>query len=177
MPAAAPESNIDDLSLRVTVSVNNTPIKDSVGIIAIHALHEINKISTAEILLSGEIDIDNATLEATDGDDFSPGNEIKITAGYGDKGEKTIFEGVIVQHGIEINAVTSYTLRLFCKHKAVRMTFNRSEEEFKDKTDSSIITTILGNYGLPGTVDSTSIQNENFFQKLGTDWDIVLSRA
>lgn len=177
MPAASPESNIDDLSLRVTVTVNGAPIKDSIGIAAIYVLHEINKISTAEIVLSGEIDIENATLEATDGDDFAPGNDIKITAGYGDRGEKAIFEGVIVKHGIEISTVTSYKLRLVCKHKAVCMTFNRSSAEFKDKTDNSIITTILGTYGLSGTVDSTSIQNENFFQKLATDWDIILSRA
>lgn len=177
MPAFAPESNIDDLSLRVTITINNEPIKDSVGIISIHTFHEINKISTAEIVLNAEIDIENATLAATDGDDFSPGNEIKITAGYGDKGEKTIFEGVIVKHGIDISSVTSYTLRLSCKHKAVRLTFNRIEEEFKDKTDSAIINAILGNYGLAGTVDSTTVQNENFFQKLATDWDIVLSRA
>src|SRR4051812_12484124 len=119
MSATAPESNIDDLSLRVTVTVNNTPIKDNLEIISVYVLHEINKISIAEVVLNGEIDIENATLEASDGDDFSPGNEIKITAGYGDKGEKTIFEGVIVKHGIDITAVTSYSLRLFCKHKAV----------------------------------------------------------
>jgi Rhs element Vgr protein len=177
MSAAAPESNIDDLSLRITVTVNNTPIKDNLEIISVYVLHEINKISIAEIVLNGEIDIENATLEASDGDDFAPGNEIKITAGYGDKGEKAIFEGVIVKHGIDINAVTSYSLRLFCKHKAVRMTFNRNSAEFKDKTDSAVITTLFGTYGLSCTVDSTSIQNENFFQKLATDWDIILSRA
>lgn len=177
MPAAAPESNIDDLSLRVTVTVNGAPLKDDTGIMAINVSHEINKISTAEIVLSGEIDIENATLAASDGDDLAPGNDIKITAGYGDKGEKLLFEGVIVKHGIEIGSVTSYTLRLLCKHKAVRLTFNRNSAEFKDKTDSSIITNILGNYGLPVTVDSTSFQNENFFQELATDWDLVLSRA
>lgn len=177
MPAPSPASDIGLWSVRVTVSVSGMPIKDDLGVMAVNITHEINKISMAIVTLVGETNIENASLEATDSSDFIPGNEIKITAGYEGIEEKTIFEGVIVKHGVDIINPSSYHLQLICKHKAVKLTFNQKEEEFKDQTDSKIISSIFDNYGLSASVDTTSSTNENFFQKLGTDWDVVLSRA
>ena len=177
MPAVSPAKDIDDLSLRLTVKVNGSAISDKIGISLVNVTHEINKISYAEVVLTGENAVETADLTATDSNDFAPGNEVKITAGYGDKGEKDIFEGVIVKHGIEMNSSSLFDIKITCKHKVVSMTFTKKEEEFKDKTDSAVINEIFKAYGFTCSTDSTAVTNENFYQKSATDWDIVLSRA
>lgn len=176
MPAPSP-NNITSLSIRCTITVNRAVIKDEIGITSVYIRHEINKISYAEIVLTGEIDIQDSSMAATDGTDFSVGQSIKVSAGYGDDAETSLFEGIIVKHGIEIDSGTAYSLKLTCKHKAVNLTFNQKEEEFQNKTDSAIISSIFSTHGLSCTVESTTAVHENFLQKLATDWDIVLSRA
>ncbi|BAV05984.1 Rhs element Vgr protein [Filimonas lacunae] len=178
MPAPTPVQNLADDSLRYTVKVNGNGINDAYTVSFIRVHHEVNKISYAEITLSGDAEEDGSSIPFTDSDDFTPGNPIVITAGYGDAGETSLFTGVIVKHGLEANAtVGNYNLKLVCKHNAVSMTFGRTEAFFQNKVDSDIISAILSTYGLSSSVTSTSFQNEGFLQKLGTDWDLVLSRA
>lgn len=170
-------STIDDGSLRVTVTADGTALADTISLVSINIIHEVNKISFADITLQAATDVASTTLAGSDGDTLSPGVVIKVTAGYGDKGEEALFEGYIVKHSLEINSAQLHTVRLLCKHKAVSLTYARKEAEYANKTDSAIITDIFGTYSLSCTVTSTTASNENFFQKLGTDWDVVLSRA
>lgn len=175
MPAKSP-ADITDPTLMVTVKANGSPIKDYYPIHTISITHEINKISYAEIVLQ-DGSVESGDFPISDSDDFIPGSEIEITAGYGSDAEVSIFKGVVVKQSIRITSSSAYNLVVTCKHKAVSMTFNKKEAAFSAKTDSDIISAIIGTYGLTATVDSTSPSIETSFQKLATDWDFILTRA
>src|SRR5690606_34982497 len=48
---------------------------------------------------------------------------------------------------------------------------------FIDKTDSDVITEIVGEYGLESEVEATAVQHKDLVQFYATDWDFMLSRA
>jgi len=131
----------------------------------------------ADVVLQGEVNIEAGTFALSDSDDFKPGKAIEITAGYGDSGETSIFTGLIVRHGVEIDQSSGYTFRMTCKHKAVTMTFNEKEATFAAKTDDAIIKAVTGTYGLSATVDAATDTHAFVFQHMSTDWDFILARA
>lgn len=175
MPAKSP-ADIKDPTLRLTIKVNGSPIKDYYPVVSVSITHEINKISFSEIVLIDGT-VESSDFPISESNDLIPGNPIEITAGYGDDAEESIFSGVIVKQAIRIGSSAAFNLIVTCKHKAVSMCFNKKEAGFKDKTDSDIIKSIIGNYGLSATIDSTSVSQAMIFQKLATDWDFILSRA
>jgi Rhs element Vgr protein len=169
-------TDISDPTVRCTIKVNGSPIKDSYPLQSVNITHELNRISNAEInLIDGTLD--SADFPISESADLIPGNTIEITAGYGSDAEISIFKGVIVKQAIRINNGAVSTLIITCKHKAVTMCYNKTEAQFTNKTDSAIITDITSNYGLEATIDTTTPVPEVMFQKLATDWDFILSRA
>lgn len=173
--AAVSPTSIDDATLRFTVSVNGSAIKDTYPVVSIYINHELNKISTAEItILDG--DITTSDFPISNATDLIPDNPITITAGYGDNAEENIFTGIIVKQSLEISE-RGNLLIVTCKHAAVKMTFNRTEAMFANKTDSAILTSILGNYGISASIQSSSVSQTAMYQKMATDWDFLLSRA
>ena len=169
-------TDISDPTVRCTIKVNGSPIKDSYPLQSVNITHELNRISNAEItLIDGTLD--PADFPISESADLIPGNTIEITAGYGSDAEISIFKGVIVKQAICINNGTLSTLNITCKHKAVTMCYNKTEAQFTNKTDSAIITDITSNYGLDAIIDTTTPVPEVMFQKLATDWDFILSRA
>lgn len=174
MPVKSP-IDIEDPTLRLTVKAGGQVIKDYYPLISVYVLHEINRISSAEIIFIDKIENSNE-LPLSDSEDFIPGNELEILAGYGSDEVQTIFKGVIVRQSVKFSA-GGINLIVTCRHKAVMMTFNRKEQRYENKTDSDIITEVIGGYGLSCTIDATSSQQEISFQKSATDWDFILSRA
>ncbi|MBS1530505.1 MAG: type VI secretion system tip protein VgrG [Bacteroidetes bacterium] len=175
MPAKSP-ANLTDTTLSVAVSVNGSPIKDTYPILSINITLGVNKISHAELVFI-DGDIETGKFPLSDSDDFIPGNEIEIKAGYVTDGVVSIFKGYIVKQAVEIDQASGYTTVVTCKHKAVTMTFSKKEAQFSKVTDSDIISKVVKTYGLSCTVKSTSVTQEAVFQKLATDWDFMLSRA
>ncbi len=175
MPAKSP-IDISDPTLRFSIEVNGSQMKDSYPVLSMNIFHEINKISYAEIILTdGYPASDN--FEISNSNDFIPGSTVDISAGYGYESLTKIFSGIVVSQALELQSNGLPKLIVSCKNKAVCMTYNRKEEMFKDKPDSSIISSIFSQYGLPCTVDTTSVKNELVFQKLATDWDFILARS
>ncbi len=168
--------DITDPTLRYTVKVEGEAIKDYYPVVSISITHELNKISFAEIVLIDGT-VESSDFPISESNDLIPGNSIEITAGYGNDPEVSIFSGVIVKQGIRIDSGEAFNLVITCKHKAVNMSFNKTEAQFSKKADSDIIKSIIGKYGLQVTVDATSPVQEIVFQKLATDWDFILSRA
>lgn len=175
MPAKSPV-DISDSTLRFTIKVEGNAIKDYYPVVSVSIKHELNKISYAEVVLIDGT-VESADFPISESSDLIPGNAIEITAGYGDDAETSIFSGYIVKQSVRIEQGEAFNLIITCKHKAVSMSFNKTEAQFTNKTDSDIIKSIIGNYGLSCTVDSTSAQQEVLFQKLVTDWDFILARA
>lgn len=174
MPAKSPV-DISDPLLSVSVLINGTAVNDFFPLLSVNIRHEANRISYAELVYA-DGKLDDGTFPLSDSADFAPGNTIEIKASFTSV-PGSIFKGYIVKQGIRINSSSPNNVVLICKHKAVALTYNKTEAEFSDKTDSDIISSIISTYGLTATVDSTSVTQETVFQKLATDWDFILSRA
>ncbi len=158
-----------------SILVEGSQIDPAYQVLTIHTIKEFNKISSAKIVL---IDGDAAKekFEISDKSTFEPGKKVVIKAGY--KGiEKTIFEGVIIKHGIKLRRGGSSQLSLECKDKAVNMTLGRHNKYYYNKKDSDVISELIGKYGLQSDVDSTSVTYEEIVQVGTTDWDFIVARA
>lgn len=175
MPAKSP-IDIEDPTLRLIIKAGGDAIKDYYPVISVHIVHEVNRISSAEITLVDKIE-DSDELTVSDSEVFIPGNELEVLAGYGNDDVQTIFKGIIVRQSVRFSAGGGVNLVVTCRHKAVMMTFNRREKQYENKTDSDIISEVIAGYGLSCTIDATGSQQEVSFQKSATDWDFILSRA
>ncbi len=162
--------------VKLSIFSNGTQVNDAINIASISVTNAINKIPYARIeLLDG--DMPNKDFPISNSDDFKPGKEIKINAGYGDS-EDTIFQGIVVKHGIKINGDNNSRLVIECRDKAVAMTIGRQNANYVDKKDSEIISSLISNYsGLSSAVDVTTTQYKELVQYYCSDWDFMLSRA
>lgn len=175
-----PDSPLSDSSevLNISLSVNAKKINDTVNITRIQVVKAVNRIATATItLLDG--DMPESTFPISDTDDFSPGNKVEISAGYGSETEK-IFAGIIIKHGINISSNNESTLVIECKDEAVKMTIGRKNANFIQQSikDKDIFSTILSAYpGLKSKISDTTPQLAGLVQYNVTDWDFLVARA
>src|SRR5690349_6814592 len=114
-----PVSPYTDSGNLVSLSIlaDGTP-QDSVQILSVSVTKTLNKISSARLsLIDGDMPEQDFPLsaEAT----FKPGAAITIKAGY-DSVTETIFEGIVVRHGIHITGDNNARLVVECQDKAVK---------------------------------------------------------
>lgn len=162
--------------VKLTIFSNGQQIDDSYQVVSVSVSKQINKIAFAKIIL---LDGDPAEQDfpISNKDDFKPGVGIKINAGYGQE-EETIFQGLVVKHGIKITGGNYARLVLECRDQAVKMTIGRKNANYTEVKDSDVISTLIGNYsGLSADVDATQTQYKELVQYYCTDWDFMLSRA
>jgi len=171
----SPEAVVGSV-IRLTLFSNGAQVQDTVRVISVTVTSEINRIPTARICLM-DGDMPEKDFPLSNADDFKPGAEIKINAGYEEE-EDTIFEGIVIKHGITISGENDAQLVLECRDKAVAMTIGRKNANYIDMKDSDIISKIVGNYsGLSADVDATDTSFKELVQYYCTDWDFMLSRA
>ena len=173
--ADSPKIDGDSL-VKLTISIDGSKIDDAYGIVSVTVKKEINRIPFARIvLLDG--DMPGADFPISNKDDFKPGKEVKIDAGYGQT-EETIFKGIIVKHGIKITGDNFARLIIECRDKAVKMTIGRKNANYVDLKDSDIISKVIKtSTGLTSDVEATNTQYKELVQYYCTDWDFMLSRA
>jgi Rhs element Vgr protein len=156
-----------------TVMVNGTDVTASMGVVSVMVNKSVNRIPVAEVVLyDGSASKQN--FELSEGEDFLPGSEVIISAGYA-KDEEEIFKGIIIKQSIKGRIDTPSTIHLELKDVAIKSTINRKNKYFFDKTDSDIITEALGEFA--GTVESTDVTYKEMVQYYATDWDFAASRA
>ena len=162
--------------VKLSIFSNGARIDDAMQIASISVTNAVNRIPYARIeLLDG--DMPNKDFPISNGDEFKPGQEIRINAGYGDS-EDTIFQGIVVKHGIKIGGDNNARLVIECRDKAVAMTVGRHNANYVDKNDSEIISSLISNYGgLSSDVDATKTRYRELVQYYCSDWDFMLSRA
>jgi len=162
--------------VKLTITSDGSPLADSVKIVSVEINKTINKISIARIVvLDGDMPDD--AFPVSDADSFKPGAEIKISAGY-DQTDESIFEGVVIRHGIKISGANYARLVIECRDKAVGMTIGRKNANYVAQKDSDIITKLIGNCsGLTADVGSTDTQYKELVQYYCTDWDFMIARA
>ena len=141
--ANTPFTGIEDPAPLIKIKLDGVDMSDSYGIQSINVHHAINRISTAELVLMGEVDIDSGNIPIKDSDDFNPGNVVEIFAGYTGGEASSIFKGVIVKHSVKLDTETHYSFAITCKHEAVKMTYNKTERYFEKQTDDAVIKNII----------------------------------
>ena len=173
--ASSPRDAVGSV-VKLTISSNGAPLDETIQIISVSVSKAINKIPSARlVILDG--DMPNQAFPVSDADTFKPGSVITINAGY-DQEDETIFEGVVIGHGIEITGNNYSRLVIDCRDKAVAMTIGRKNANYVDQKDSDIISTLIGNYGgLSADVGATTTQHKELVQYYCTDWDFMLARA
>ena len=158
-----------------TVKTGGAAIKDTYGVMSVVVHKSVNKIPTAKITLS-DGDAAMEDFEISNTEDFAPGVEVEILAGYQSE-ETVIFKGIIINHGIAIRKKRPSILTVECKDIAVSMVEGKHSAYFNGKKDSAAIEEILGDYDVNGTVTATDLEHKELVQYNSTDWDFVLSRA
>jgi Rhs element Vgr protein len=163
-------------TVKITIYSEGTAIDDTYRIISILVCKKINKIPYAKIeIMDG--DMPSGDFPLSNKDDFKPGKTIKIDAGYGQE-QDTIFEGIVIKHGITISGRNSSKLVVELKDKAVKMTVGRKNANYTESKDSDIISKLIGEYsGLTADVGTTNTSYKQLVQYYSTDWDFIMSRA
>lgn len=162
--------------VKLTVYSEDKPIDQTIQIISVSVSQAVNRIPQAKlVLLDG--DMPKQDFPVSNGNTFKPGSKIKINAGYGSK-EETIFQGIVIKHGIKISGDNFARLVVECRDKAVAMTVGRKNVNYIDSKDSDIISKLIGNYaGLSSDVQATNTQHKELVQYYCADWDFMLARA
>ena len=160
----------------LTISSNGTALADTIQIVSVEINYCTNKIPSAKlVILDGEVSEND--FPVSNADDFKPGVLLTIDAGYAGE-TTTIFEGVVIKHGIKVDGDNYSRLIIQCKDNAVAMTVGRKNANYIDSTDSDIISTLIGAYGsLSSDVTATTTSHKEIVQYYCSDWDFLLTRA
>jgi len=154
------------------VLVGGAPLDDKYEVSAVMVNRTVNKIPFAQLVII-DGDIAKQDFPASSSNVFLPGVKVTIKMGY-DSLEKTVFEGVIVKHSIQMQGSNMF-LSLELRDEAMKLTVGRKNKFFEKKKDSAIIEELLA--GFKGTVEATTVEHEEMVQYFCTDWDFIMSRA
>lgn len=175
--ADSPERNSDG-DVELSLFSDGTVLADGTRVLSVEVTRAINMIPSAKIVIADDDGVDmKKRFAVSDSSAFLPGAAIRIEAGYGD-GRATIFEGVVVKHGLRIGVQGRGQLVIECRDKAVAMTLGRKCVNYIDLADSDIVSKMIATYdGLTAFVDTTSITHKELVQYDVSDWDFMLARA
>jgi Rhs element Vgr protein len=155
------------------VFISNVELSNEILIAKITVNKTFNKISYAKVVfIDGSAAERNFTL--SNDDRFKPGNDIKIQLGY-DGNADTVFEGIIIKHGIKIRQSGGSLLIIEAKDKAIKLTGTRKSAYYINKLDSDVISTIAST--LQPVIDPTQNPIKQLVQFESTDWDFICTRA
>lgn len=161
--------------LNVKVLCEGNELQERAQLIRVSVQAAINRVPSATLVFE-DGDMPEQTMPLSDAEDFKPGAQITVQAGYGSTAE-TVFEGVVVRHGVKIGDGNRSQLIVECRDKALKMTVARRSQVFVDKTDSDAMTALIGEHGLEADVTATALTHKALVQHYCSDWDFLLTRA
>lgn len=160
------------------IKINGIELSPAIPRLSVSVVKVVNKIATATLVIQdGEANTGQFPL--TDGDSFTPGNNIEISAGDSNT-TSTIFKGIIIKQSIKVRTGVAPQLIVDCKHKVIKATIGRKSAYFHDQTDDSILSDILEANGFSSAeldLESTTLSHKEMVQYHTSDWDFILSRA
>ncbi|HEU4716390.1 MAG TPA: type VI secretion system tip protein VgrG [Bacteroidia bacterium] len=159
----------------LTILVDGTAISTEYKVASVDVTKVFNKLSYARIAIY-DGDVAKSNFEVSNKDDFKPGKEIEVQAGYHND-NKTIFKGIVTSHSLRIRKEKGFYLIIEARDKSVKMTAGRNCAYFYNAKDSEIIEQLAGNAGVDKDVEATDVQHKEMVQYHVTDWDFILSRA
>jgi phage protein D len=145
-------------------------------VLSIDVWAAINKVPKARIVLS-DGNAAKRDFPISSSPTFIPGKKIEIAAGYDTHKNCTIFKGVVLKQGIEIDASGSSKLIVHVTDEAITMTLERKNAVFDKITDGDLIGKLITSNGLAKDVASTDTVHEEIVQSYTSDWDLMLTRA
>ncbi|MCR1024522.1 type VI secretion system tip protein VgrG [Cellulophaga baltica] len=150
-----------------------TELSNEIGLFTITINKSHNKVAFAKMSFRDGSMADR-DFELSGSDSLKPGNQIKVQLGY--EGEvETVFEGIVVKHGIKIRRSGPSLLLIEAKDKAIKLTGARKSAYHIDKTDSEVMTELAGS--LQKTIEETTFTHKQLVQFNVTDWDFIVTRA
>jgi Rhs element Vgr protein len=173
--STSPAEAAGDGVVSVTVFSGGRAIADTMMLISVTVNRAINEIPSAQIVVR-DGDIATSSFAASDAATFAPGAVIKISAGYGGV-EETVFEGIVIKHGIRIAGDNNSQLLIECRDKAVRMMAGNKSANFVDQSDGDIISALIAAHGLNADVQTTPVVHRMVSQHRCSNWDFMLARA
>lgn len=165
------EQDTSLVTFSIKVSGEELPLSLPVQSISVYS--DVNRIPVAHISIA-DGDVALADWSISNDTWFVPGNEIEIQAGYHSINE-TIFKGIVTKHSLRVRENLS-ELHVECRDKAVLMTIGRNSNIYNDVTDGDIAGTLLGTFGLSGTIETTPVTHAEIIQYDCTDWDYMITR-
>jgi Rhs element Vgr protein len=159
----------------LSVLVGGQRLAQSDDLIAVTVQRAANSVPSARLLFN-DGDMPERTFPISDADDFKPGAQLTIKAGYGQQ-EETLFEGIVVRHGLRVMGSNEARLVVDCRDAAVKMTVGRRNANHIDMTDSDVIDKLIAAHGLTGDVEATTVTHRELAQHFCSDWDFMLARA
>lgn len=158
-----------------TVKVNGETVSRAHHLLSASVSLVANRIGWARLAyLDGTAASGEFTLSDTDL--FKPGQTVEILAGAGGS-STSIFKGIVVRHGVRLRDSSAPQLIVDCRHAATKLTVNRRNASFFDKTDSELIETLLDNAGIAHEAETTQVAHKQLVQFHSSDWDFLLARA
>ncbi|KHK49722.1 type VI secretion protein VgrG [Ralstonia sp. A12] len=171
--ATSPTVDADGV-LNVTISSNKKVLKN-LPLMTVTVRRAFNRIPWAELVIQ-DGDMTTGKFEYADTSVFEPGAVVTISAGFGSDSAQ-IFSGVVVRYGVRIEGQNESRLVVECRDTATKMTVGRNNANYVQKTDSDILTALIGAHGLTANVASTTQQHDELVQYYCNDWDFLLARA
>lgn len=161
----------------VTVLSAGRPLDPTWELLAVDVRREVDRIPTASLVWA-DGDLAQGQFPVSGAAALAPGQELEIKLRYeGDAGgERTVFKGLVVRHGIAASRSGSQ-LALELKDRAVGLTRCRTSRVFKNQSDAEVMHVLLTAGGVLGTLEPTQPKHPELVQYQCTDWDFLLSRA
>ena len=159
----------------VTILVDGKEIPPTIEVISIVTEHEANRVPFAKLVIR-DGDVAAEDFPTSNESFFIPGKKIEILVGHTAQ-ETSIFQGIVVKHGIKVRSKAAASLTVECRDEAVKMTVGRKSRFFLDKSDSDVIKELISEYGLKSDVATTASKHPELVQFDSRDWDFLLARA
>ena len=165
--------------INLEITVDGTKLPDAMLVLETEVVKEVNKIPYARVVIF-DGDSREQTFPQSEEKMFEPGGEIEIKVAHDPTDTmQTIYKGLIIEHGIRLNRDASSCLIITCRDEALALTVGRRNKIFYEQTDSDIISAIIADSGIKGsvTVDSTIGTHKKLIQYYCTNWDFIQARA
>lgn len=174
MPGISPLQDSTGV-ITLSVDVNGQRLPASEALRSATVQRAVNKVPSARLVFT-DGDMPSGSFPLSDAADFKPGARLTIKAGYG-QAEDTIFDGIVVRHGLRVSGDNDARLVVDCRDTAVKMTVGRRNANHIDRTDGDIIRTMVEAHGLVAHIETTTVTHRELVQHFCSDWDFMLARA
>lgn len=162
-------------SVTFTILSDSVALPSTISVQSIEVWQEVNRITRARIIILDGSPSDQ-TFSISESDNFIPGKEIEIQAGYHSE-EESIFKGLVTKHSIKVRDSGKSHLIVECAHPSVKMTKLRKSKFFYDVKDSDVWSEIIQSYEINSEIEETSFTHHQLLQYEASDWDYLISRA